>query len=66
MEMLAVFLVFGFFALIIILQSVRENRGKTHTVNFWSKRYDERLDEITSEDRGTWSERDLIGSLLDY
>ena len=34
---------------------------------FFRKRYyDERLDEITSADRGTRSERDLISSLLDY
>ncbi len=33
---------------------------------FWPKRHDERLDEITSEERGTESERDLISSLLDY
>lgn len=33
---------------------------------YCSKQYDERLDEITSEDRGTQSERDLISSLLDY
>ena len=32
----------------------------------WPKKHDERLDEITSEDRGTQSERDLISSLLDY
>lgn len=33
---------------------------------YWPKKYDERLDEITSEDRGTQSERDLMSSLLDY
>ena len=33
---------------------------------YCSKQYDERLGEITSEDRGTQSERDLISSLLDY
>jgi hypothetical protein len=33
---------------------------------YWPKKYDERLDEITSEDRGTQSERDLISALLDY
>lgn len=33
---------------------------------YWPKKHDERLDEITSEDRGTQSERDLISSLLDY
>lgn len=33
---------------------------------FWPKKYDERLDKITSIERGTQSERDLISSLLDY
>ena len=33
---------------------------------FWPKRYDERLDKITSVERGTQSERDLISALLDY
>lgn len=32
----------------------------------YQKTHDNRLDEITSEERGTQSERDLIGSLLDY
>ncbi|MBR5904525.1 MAG: NERD domain-containing protein [Alphaproteobacteria bacterium] len=39
---------------------------KSSNSTFWPQRYDERLDEITSEERGTWSERDLISSLLDY
>ena len=33
---------------------------------YWPKKYDERLDEITSPERGTQSERDLVTSLLDY
>lgn len=33
---------------------------------YWLKKYDERLDEVTSKDRGTQSERNLISSLLDY
>lgn len=73
MEILGVFLVFGFVALIIILQSVRENRGttynsynKSYPIDCEPERHDARLDEITSEDRGTWSERELISSLLDY
>ena len=42
----------------------RYNNAYGHV--FPPKRYDERLDEITSEYRGTQSERDLISSLLDY
>lgn len=64
MEILGAFLVLGFFALVI--KSVSNRYGKTYTINIWPKRYDERLDEITSEERGTWSERKLISSLLDY
>lgn len=64
MEILGVFLIIGFLALVI--KSVSNCSNKSYTINFWPKRYDERLDEITSEERGTWSERKLISSLLDY
>lgn len=64
MEILIAFLILGFFGLVI--KSIHGHSGKNCTINFWPKRYDERLDEITSEERGTWSERKLISSLLDY
>jgi len=64
MEILIALLILGFFGLFI--KSIRNNSGKNYTINFWPKRYDERLNEITSEERGTWSERKLISSLLDY
>lgn len=49
-----------------IIKTAYRQFSNNGTVTFWPKRYDERLDEITSAERGTWSERDLIGSLLDY
>lgn len=63
MEILITFFVVVF--LVVVIKSTHKNSGKKFVLNFWHKR-DERLDEITSEDRGTWSERDLISSLLDY
>lgn len=68
-------LAFLFVVLFALIFSSRKRKGhKSHyTCNycyahprFFRKRYDERLDEITSADRGTQSERDLISSLLDY
>ena len=63
MEILIAFFVLILF--VVVIKSTHKNSGKKYVLNFWPKR-DERLDEITSEDRGTWSERDLITSLLDY
>jgi len=64
MEILITFLILGFVGLIV--KSIYNYSDKNCTINLWSKKYDERLDEITSEERGTWSERNLISSLLDY
>lgn len=53
--------------LIVFLAGLFKNSNeRAYGHVYWSKKYDERLDEITSEDRGTQSERDLISSLLDY
>lgn len=53
--------IFGiFFALVYILSSSDKKHYKT------SNWHDNRLDEITSQDRGTYSERKLISTLLDY
>ena len=61
MEIFIIFLILVFVGLII-----KSAYHKSSNSTFWPQRYDERLDEITSEERGTWSERDLISSLLDY
>lgn len=63
MEILITFFVVIF--LVVVIKSTHKKSGKNFVLNFRHKK-DERLDEITSEDRGTWSERDLISSLLDY
>ena len=42
------------------------NSSRNYTIIPQPKRYDERLDAITSPDRGTRSERNLISSLLDH
>ncbi len=64
MEIFIVVLIIGLFGLFI--KSIGSAAGKSYTINIWPKRYDERLNEITSEERGTWSERKLISALLDY
>jgi len=64
MEILVAFLILVF--LTLAFTSIHNNFDKNDTINFWPERNDERLDEITSEERGTWSERKLISSLLDY
>lgn len=64
MEILIAFVVFVFLVFIITL--LRSNKGKSYTINFWPKYDDDRLNEITSEERGTQSERGLISSLLNY
>ena len=61
MEIFIIFLILVFVGLIIKLYC-----HKSSDTHFWPKRRDERLDEITSEERGTWSERNLISALLDY
>ena len=61
MEIFIIFLILVFVGLII--KSAYHKSGKS---TLWPERYDVRLDEITSEERGTWSERKLISSLLDY
>lgn len=61
MEIFIIFLILVFVGLVI--KSAYHKSGNS---TFWPQRYDERLDEITSEERGTWSERNLISSLLDY
>lgn len=61
MEIFIIFLILGFVGLII-----KSACHKSDNSTFCPQRHDERLDEITSEERGTWSERNLIGSLLDY
>ena len=55
-----------FFILIFVGLIIKSAYHKSGNSTFWPQRYDERLDEITSEERGTWSERNLISSLLDY
>jgi len=42
------------------------NATKSKQYTFWPLRYDSRLDEITSRERGTQSEHKLISTLLDY
>ena len=42
------------------------NATKSNQYTFWPLRYDSRLDEITSRERGTLSEHKLISTLLDY
>ena len=64
MEIFIIFLILVFVGLII--KSIRNKSSRNYTIIPQPKRHDERLDEITSEERGTWSERDLISSLLDY
>lgn len=61
MEIFIIFLIVIFVGLII-----KSACRKSSNTTFWPKRRDERLDEITSEERGTWSERNLISALLDY
>ncbi len=61
MEIFIIFLIVIFVGLII-----KSSCRKSSNTTFWPKRRDERLDEITSEERGTWSERNLISALLDY
>ena len=61
MEIFIIFLILVFVGLII-----KSAYSKSSNTPFWPKRRDERLDEITSEERGTWSERNLISALLNY
>lgn len=61
MEIFIIFLILVFVVLII-----KSTHRKSDNTIFWPSKYDERLDNITSEQRGTWSERNLISSLLDY
>ena len=61
MEIFIIFLILVFVGLII-----KSAYSKSSNTPFWPKRRDERLNEITSEERGTWSERNLISALLDY
>ena len=49
-----------------LFQNKYENAYGRVAWNVRRPKYDERLDEITSSERGTQSERDLITSLLDY
>ena len=62
MEILIIFLILGFFTLLSLTK-----HAPGHNKHFvWYQKYDERLDEVNSRERGTWSERELISSLLDY
>lgn len=61
MELFIIFVILVFIGLIIKLVC-----HESDNTIFCFKRRDERLDEITSEERGTWSERNLISALLDY
>lgn len=49
-----------------LFQNKYENAYGRVVWNVRRPKYDERLDEITSPERGTQSERDLISALLDY
>ena len=71
MEILIIFLVILFlcflpyFCFLHYLARIgKKNNDNTNSCCI--KSYDDRLNEITSENRGTQSERDLIRSLLDY
>ncbi len=55
-----------FMVMFVLFMAFKKGFPTDRNATFWLKRYDERLDEITSEDRGTWSERNLISKLLDY
>ncbi len=54
MEIFIIFLILGF--VVLLIKSTHNHRCAL----------DDRLDQITSVERGTWSERNLISSLLDY
>ena len=64
MEIFVIFLAIGFIAFLLASLSKHDSNDNKHF--FWYPKYDTRLDEITSRERGTWSERKLISSLLDY
>lgn len=57
---------FIFFIVVFVALIIKSTHRKSNNTIFWPLKYDERLDNITSEQRGTWSERNLISLLLDY
>lgn len=63
MEIFGIFLVF---VVIVVIFKILFGHSAEHEAFFWPRRYDERLDEITSRERGNWAEHKLISSLLDY
>ena len=65
MEIIIIVLIVFFFALIIAtLGNYADNSSDSDFISYHN--YDDRLDEITSQDRGTPAEHKLISALLDY